>query len=445
MARGTKRKDLEFASEIAAATHRGPPRASFLLLVTIALLLGSFLTWAKFATIDEVARGSGQVIPSDKTQVIQSLEGGIVKQILVRNGEKIAKGQILIRIDDIKFSSNLGELQAKQNKLRAQVIRLKAELKGLVDEALSFPADLVKAAPDVIVNEKRLYGAKLNIQRNRIIILATRRQQRRQELTEANAELKNLRSKLKLAVREFDLKAPLAKKGIVPKTDVLRLEREIVDIKAKIEANQLAVPRLNSAIKEATAQIGEQRLLFHKTAQTELSDRISELLGVNETIKAAKDSVKRADIRSPVDGIINKLNVNTVGGVVRAGETIIEIVPLQSALQIEARIKPSDIAFVHLKQKAVVKITAFDFSIFGGLDGTVENISPDSVYDENAKASFYIVTIRTDKSSLSKGDKVMPIIPGMVASVDILTGKKSILDFILKPIQKARYEALRER
>lgn len=440
-----EREDLDFASDINAAAFKGPPKITFIFLFTVSSLFIVFLIWAALAKIDEVTRGDATIVPSSKIQVVQSLEGGIVKELPVRVGTVVKKNQVLLRIDDTGFASNVGELKAKQSNLLAQIARLETEYEHGVSQSISFPEDLVRGAPDIVASERRLFKVRQDNLKNQIGILEDRLEQRSRELGEQKANLTRYENNLSIAEQERKLKAPLAESGIVPKTDVLRLQREISDLTGQIAATRQIIPRLESAMREAQRQIEEQILLFRQNAQTELNQRLEDLAVARETMKAATDRVVRTDIRSPVDGIINKLNVNTVGGVIKAGEDLLEIVPIADTLLVEARIRPADIAFIHPQQAAIAKITAYDFSIYGGLQGKVERISPDTVLDEISGERFYTVTIRTEKSSLGKGNKDLPIIPGMVASVDILTGKKSILDYLLKPIVKARNEALRER
>ena len=439
------RDDLDFASDINAAVHKGPPRITFVFLILVSALFVSFLTWAALAQIDEVTRGDATIVPSSKIQVVQSLEGGIVKELDVRVGDKVAKGQVLLRIDDTGFSSNLGELKARDWSLRAQVARLQFEFENGLSDTIAFPDDLVAAAPDVVANERQLFTVRQQNLRNQINILEDRLDQRKLELGEQKAGLARSEANLALAEEESALKAPLAASGIVPRTDMLKLQREVADLKGQIATAAQTIPRLESAITEAERQIEEQVLTFRQNARAELNQKAAELAVTTETMKSATDKVARSDLRAPVDGIVNRLHVTTVGGVVKAGEDLVEIVPLEDTLLVEARVRPADIAFIHPNQDAVVKITAYDFSIYGGLPGKVERISADTVFDEESRERFYTVTVRTGKASLGKGNVDLPIIPGMVASVDILTGKKSVLDYLLKPILKARYEALRER
>lgn len=440
-----KRGDLDFLSEYDAAARRGAPKGTVTSLLIFACLFLAALVWASWAKLDEVTRGQGQVIPSSKTQLIQSLEGGIVKEILVRPGDRVAKGAVLARIDDTSFSSNLGELRAKQLALQSKIARLRHEAEGALDKEPPFPDELRKKAPAIIANEIELFRARRTSLDTQLRILKERTEQRTLELSEVDASLKRFNDNLKLAEEDLKIKKPLADRGIVPKTDILKIRRDIADTSGQIATQEETRARTEAAIREAQALVDEQEQKFRQDAHTELSQSVADLTVIEESLRAAKDRVARTDIKSPVEGIVNKLNTNTVGGVVQAGQTLMEIVPLEDALFVEAKIRPSDIAFVHPRQPAVVKITAYDFSIYGGLEGEVELISPDSIYDEAARESYYIVTIKTLQSQLKGKEGELPIIPGMVASVDILTGKKSVLDYLLKPINKARSEALTER
>ncbi len=439
------RDDLDLASEYDAALRRGAPRGAVVAVLLIAALIVSFVAWAGWAKLDEVTRGEGRVIPSSKTQLVQSLEGGIVKELLVRTGDTVRKGDVLARIDDTGFSSNLGEVKAKLLTLEARTTRLRHEATGDLLTDPVFAAALQETSAALTGNETSLFQARRNSLQTQLAILKERVEQRTRELGEVRAAMTRFESNLRLANEEMQLKQPLAERGIVPKTDIIRLQRDIADTEGQIATQNESIPKLEAAIREAQGQVKEQEEKFRQEARTELSEAEAELAVSQETLRGATDRVVRADIRSPVDGVVNQINSNTVGGVVQAGQTLMEIVPLEDALFVEAKIKPSDIAFVHPKQPAVVKITAYDFSIYGGLEGTVERISADSVYDEEARQSFYLVTIKTLENQLKSEKEELPIIPGMVASVDILTGKKSVLDYLLKPINKARAEALRER
>ncbi len=408
-----------------------------------AAFFAAFVIWASWASLDEVTRGDGQVIPSSRKQVVQSLEGGIVKELFVREGARVQKGDILLRIDDTGFSSNLGELESKQQVLQVQVVRLLAERD--LKEKLTYSPDLEAKVQDLVASEVSLFEARRNNLASQVSVLQERLAQKQAELVELNESRERLKKTLAIAREEQALKAPMAKQGIVPKTDVLLIDRTIAELEGQLATTAHSVPRVEAGIREAERLIEDARLAFKRDAQKEYNERSAELRIVEQSIMAARDRVVRADIRSPVSGIVNTLHVTTIGGVVRSGEPLIEITPIDDSLLVQAKIRPQDIAFIHPGQKALVKITAYDFSIYGGLEGTVDVISADSVYDETRKENVYLITVRTTEKVLKKGDKELPIIPGMVASVDVVTGEKTVMSYLLKPINKARHEALRER
>ncbi len=440
-----QREDLEFATEYNAALKQGPPKGTGIFLIVISALLAAFLMWSNWAEVDEVTRGDGRVIPSGKNQKVENLEGGIVKEISVRTGDVVKEGDVLLRIDATGFSSNLGELEAKRDTLEAQIFRLRHELKADDTGQLVFPDELKERAPTTTAIESQLYQTRRNSLEQQIAVLNERVEQKKRELSELASNLTRLEENLSLAQEEESLKKPLADRGIVPKTDLIRLQREVADLRGQIAVAKETKPRLEAGVREAEGLVRDQRLSFRSDAQTKLAERSAELAVVRQSILGASDRVERADIIAPVGGIVKEVNVNTIGGVVSAGETLVEIVPQEDTLLVEAKIRPSDIAFVHPGQPALVKITAYDFSIYGGLDGEVQQISADSTIDEATNEVFYLVKIKTLTNQLGGNQNNLSIIPGMVASVDILTGKKSVLDYLLKPINKARAEALRER
>ena len=440
-----ERQDLDFARDSEAALFDAPSKGKSRFLSVCLALFAALLLWATFAQLDEVTRGEGRVIPSSKRQVIQNLEGGIVKAIFVREGDKVTKGEMLLRIDPTGFASNLGEFSAKDLALSAAVARLKVEASDPDAKTIPFPQDLKDKAPEVVAAETTLFNIRRSGLENHIHVLKERLTQKKQELAELQENLKRFTIGRDIAEKEYKIKAVVAEKGIISKVDVLRLEREVADLAGQIAATEQAIPRVDSAIREAERMIEEEKLTFRQNAQSELNTKLAELAVVKQSLTGAEDRVNRTEVRSPVDGIVNKLLVNTIGGVVRASEPMIEVTPIEESLFVEARIKPSDIAFIGPGQPAVVKITAYDFTIYGGLEGKVVVISSDSTVDEQTKESYYLVTIKTSEGALREGKDSMPIIPGMVASVDIITGKKSVLSYLLKPIVKARQEALRER
>ena len=441
MASAEQWNDSDFAAEVTAARIQGPRAVAILLLFGVVLFFVAAIAWAWWAEIDEVTRGQGTVIPSSQVQVIQNLEGGILKKILVKEGDMVEAGQILLRIDDTGFAASLGEQKAAYYNLMGQMARLTAESDG---SALEYPPELMAEARQVAVNERSLFNARRADLKSQLGILRQQVDQRKQELTELRGQLKQNRSSLVLLQEELAMTEPLVRNGVVPKINLLRLRRELNDLEGVIQSTLLAVPRAKSAVQEATRRIEERYLNSRSEALRELNTKKAEFAQVEQSILAAKDRVVRTDVRSPVRGIVKQLNIRTIGGVVIPGMNLMEVVPLDDTLLVEARVLPADVAFLKPGQEATVKLTAYDFSIYGGLSARLERISADTIVDERGD-SYYQIIVRTDKSELVHRGKVLPIIPGMVASVDILTGRKTVLDYLLKPILKARDRALTER
>lgn len=365
-----------------------------IILWTSVLFIITALIWANYAVLDEVATGQGKVIPSSEVQVIQNLEGGIVKKIYVKEGEIVKKDQILMQIDNTRFMSSYSEAEKKMDSLQLEIIRINAEMNNTKPE---FPQELKTNFPSLVADQQALYNSRMK-------------------------EFNQLQISLDLAQKELNMTRPLLKNGSVSEVEIIRLERTVNDIKGTMDK-------------------------FKSEELDKLNKARAELSALTEANKADKDRLTRTTVRSPVYGVIKQIKTTTIGGVVQPGSSIIEVVPLDDTLLIEAKIRPSDIGFIHPNQKAMVKITAYDFSIYGGLEGIVEQISADTIIDETDKKeeSFYIIRVRTDKNHLGTESKPLPIIPGMLATVDILTGKKSVLEYILKPIIKAKHTALRER
>lgn len=434
--------DTDYASDVVAAKMQGPNPKSMLLLFGVFAFFVAAYMWADNAILDEVTRGDGKVIPSSQVQVIQNLEGGILKELMVREGEVVEQGQILLRIDDTGFAARFGEIEANYLNLLGKIARLKAESEG---KGIEFPAELLAEGKDISVREQNLFNARQAELQSQVSILRQQAQQRRQEIAEINGRLKQLRASIELVNEELAITEPLAEKGIVPKVQLLQLKREINDMQGQISASELALPRAQGALKEANQRIQEKILNFRSLASQELSASRAEFGAVRQSILAAKDRVTRTDVRSPLKGEVKELKISTIGGVVRPGQDIIEIVPIEDTLLVEAKIRPSDIAFLRPGQKATVKISAYDFSIYGGLPAELERISADTIVDEQSGETFYKIIVRTEENSLRRGEEIYPIKPGMIATVDTLTGEKSVLDYILKPILKTKNNALRER
>lgn len=414
--------DFAYANDIKAAASLRVPRTSRLFLTSCLGMLVVSLVWAHFAVLDEVKRGNGRVVSSRQMQVVQSLEGGIVQEILVSEGAIVNQGQSLMRIDDTKFAAEYGEARERRAALAARVARLDAEARGRAD--VTFPDQLDQVVPAAVATERNVFQ--------------TRAAKVAQDVDVLSQQAARLASSLKLMDRELGITRKLYEQKVVPEIEWLRLERQSADMQG-----QLA---------EAKSKIANITATFRAQADDDLAKSRADLAALDETIKTAQDRVRRADLKSPVHGIVNKLNVTTVGAVVAPGADLMDIVPLDDTLLVEGRIRPQDIAFIRPDQSAVVKITAYDPSVYGTLKGKVERISADTINEDRgdkakadrADSTFYRVMVRTESNHLGTDDKPLPIIPGMVTTVEILTGEKSVLDYILKPARTLRQDALRE-
>jgi adhesin transport system membrane fusion protein len=373
--------------------------------------------------------------------MIQNLEGGIVEEILVREGEEVVKGQILIKIDNKKSQSSFSSNAILADALEAKILRLKAESNG---ENFEVSQELTKRIPELVANERSLYDTNKLQFSSKLNALKAQLTQKKQELSEAYSQRKHLKTSLGMINKEVRMTKPMVARGVSSKVDFLKLQREANQASEQYSAVNLSIPRLNAAIKEVKSTITESKLLFKNEAKLQLNEAIAELRGIRVNSTALKDQVTRTLVRSPMNGIVQKMFVHTVGGVIKPGADIVEVVPSDQTLLVEVKIKPSDIAFIYFNQKAIVKFSAYDFSIYGGLDGKVVLISADTIKDEKDN-TFYTVRIKTNKNFLGSEKKPLKIIPGMTVNVDIITGQKSVLDYILKPILKTKQYTFSER
>ncbi|WIF70316.1 HlyD family type I secretion periplasmic adaptor subunit [Metapseudomonas otitidis] len=427
--------------EVSKALVEDAPRVVRLTIWTLigfTLFLG---LWAHFAEIDEVTRGEGKAIPSSKLQKISNLEGGIISELFVHEGQVVEAGDPLLRLDPTRFQSNVGETEADRVAMALRVERLSAEVDG---RELAIPDALRQKAPGQAESEEALFRSRQQQLRDEVAGLEQQLVQKQQEQREFVSKQGQYRNSLELLRQEIAISEPLVAEGAISKVEVLRLKRSEVEVRGQLEATNLAIPRAESAIKEVEQKVAETRSRFRSEALTQLNEARTDLNKAEATGKALEDRVNRTLVTSPVRGIVKQLLVNTIGGVIQPGSDLVEIVPLDDTLLVEARIRPQDIAFLHPGQKAMVKFTAYDYTIYGGLQADLEQIGADTITDEDGN-SFYLIKLRTRKSHLGSDEKPLLIIPGMVASVDIMTGKKSILSYLLKPIIRARAEALRER
>jgi adhesin transport system membrane fusion protein len=433
--------DAPFMTDTNAAVILGASRSSHLILTCTTAFFAIALLWAALANIDEVTRGEGKVIPSNKIQVIQNLEGGIVSEILVSEGEQVEKDQPLLRLDDIRFSSSYREAKSRYLTLQAQAARLSAAAN---DQEITIPDAVWKEDPDLARNEVALFNSQARELESNLSILEQQAAQTRQELAELEAKKNKLARSYNLVKQELGMSAPLAEEGAISEVEILRLKRSVNDLRGELDASRLAIPRLQSAHEEMKNKIKDLEISFRTKARSELNEVEAELSSVEESLRGQQDRVSRTLVKSPVRGTVKQVMVTTVGGVIQPGMDLMEIVPLDGNLLVEAHVRPADIAFLRPDQAAQVKLTAYDFAIYGGLPAKLEHISADTITDENGD-SFYLIKVRTERSYLGTEGNPLKIIPGMTAVVDILTGEKSVLDYLLKPVLRARDRALRER
>lgn len=455
------REELPYANEVDAALTRMPDRSARLLSLAVGLFFLCFLVWAGMTDIDEVTHAQGQIVSAQRTQTIQNLEGGILQEVLVYEGQVVEKGALLARLSNEMAASTYRDAVNRALEAAASIIRLDAEL---IDRAPVYPpdfgedilknlsteaeeSDALAIRRQIIANQMALYNSRIRQWESELALLEAQVQQRQAEVKELEARKTQTDKSLMLAIEQRDIAQPLVQRRAYSRVSFLELEQKVNNLQG--EAAQLAasIPRAQSAAQEAEQRIASRQAEIGAAIVDELNKRHVELASLRETLSAGGDRVTRTELRSPLQGTIQRIYISTVGGVVKPGEAIMEIVPLNDTLLVEAHIRPADVAFLHPGQKAMVKISAYDFSIYGGLEATLEQISADTIKEmRGAQEEFYYRAIlRTKATELVYHMEKLPIIPGMMAQVDILTGKKSVLDYLLKPILKARQNALRER
>ncbi len=441
---GSEWTDAELIQDVKEASKRETSRLARTLLRFILGFLAVFLVWAAIFRIDEVTRGEGKVIASSQTQVIANLEGGIVNAVLVREGDVVEKGQKLMRLDNLQAVAQFADNRAKYLSLLAQVARLTAEINGT---PVNFPPEVAAEAPEVVRAESALMTARLTQFETQMQILRDQRTQRAQELADLRNKAAKLEQQLKLAQEQLAILEPLAAEGLAPRVDVIRGQRDRTQSESDLESAKLQIPRAEAALREAERKIEEKLQAFKAEAQKELNERRTQLEGVSEMQRADRDRVRRTEIISPMRGTVKQIMVKTLGGVVKPGQELVEVVPLEDTLLVEAKISPADVGFVHEGQKASVKVTAYDYSIYGALDAKVEDVSADSIIDpqDREQRPYFRVRLRTQKSAFGTAAKPLPIQPGMTVTADILTGDRTVLTYLLKPFFKTLSSALGER
>ncbi len=451
--------ELEYVDDKTAALLLNTPNNARLMLWVMVIFFILAAGWSSWAQIDKVTVGQGKVVPSSQIQVVQNLEGGLVKEILVREGQQVQKGQQLLLIDDTRFRSDFREREQQVANLKANVYQLSASMESveiheeaqaeqwqqnvvLNAEKLDFPEEFAQNYPTLVSRQRAEYRQDLNKLRNELSLIDQQVKQKRQDLVEIQARVRNLRDSYRFARKELEITKPLADEGVVPRIELLKLQRQVNDTRREMTSSELKIPVLESAIRESVLNRIDVAQKFRSEQQEKLNQAQDKLSALTESAVGLEDRVNRTIVTSPVTGTVKTLNINTVGGVIQPGMDIVEIVPSEDTLLVEAKIAPQDIAFLRPDLPAIVKFTAYDFTKYGGLEGTLEHISADTTTDEEGN-SFYLVRVRTKETSLNK-DNSLPIIPGMTASVDIITGKRTVMEYLLKPILSARNNALKE-
>ena len=431
-----------FLNDPSRATFSSGDRGAWGLLLLIFAGLGAFLYWAAEFEIEEVTRGLGQVIPAQRTQIVQSLEPGIVRSIDVTEGDVVAAGQILMQIDDTEADAQRGELLEREAALLAESIRLNAEVAG--NRLPDFPSDLQRRAGDAILAELDVLAARFTQYDNEISVLQRKDQQRQAALEELMAERARLQNVIAPLEEEAALTEDLAQRGAVSRIELLRLRSQLADLEGSLSVNMAEEPRLKAEIAQVRSEVEVAHSAFILNARQRLARLQVELAIVQEALRAAEERVTRRTLKAPIRGTVNSVTVTTLGEVVEPGKPLIEIVPLDDSLLIRVDIPPKDVAFIRPGEKASVKITAYDYLVYGALDGEVARIGADTIQKADG-AEYFEVTIRTEEAALVKDGQTLAITPGMTASVDIQTGQRSVLSYLLSPILRVSQEALRER
>lgn len=433
-------KETEFMDQLEAAARMKPSRASSVMLWSITAMIVLFIVWASFARIEELTRGQGQVVPTKEIQTVQSLEGGLLQELLVGQGDRVTKGQVLMRLSDVMFSSEERGAEAKADSLKLKIARLEAEASG---KDFIVPEDLLKKIPDIAQNEQALYRSRQQELKNAISILEDKLRTVKADIDEAQAQINRLSSSRGSLQQELGITRDMVAKKAVSKLEQLRLEREVNDIGGQINAQQERIAGLRADLSATEKQKNDQTDRFRSQALTELSDVKTQIVQLGESLKSIGDRVSRTELRAPVDGVVNNIAVRTIGGVIEPAQKLIEIVPVDSELKIIAKVSPNNIAFLRVGQPVKVKITAYDPQRYGSLQGELVRIGASSVTDREGNV-FFEIEVRTDKNHLGTAQAPLPVTPGMVADTEVVTGKRTIMEYVLKPFLQARDRALRE-
>ncbi len=430
-----KTSDYDYINSVSQALVEKVPNSTKVILYIILALMISFFIWAYFANIDQLVRGESKVVPSGQNQIIQNFEGGIISDILVEEGDLVKKGDILLKLENKQYSSTYEKNILEIDEFKVQRNRFYAEANDT-----KFVFDKKN---DIYEKEYTLYKSDLSQIESKLRVFDEQISQKEKEKNEIKSKIRFLSENFNLIRQEQKVMEPLVKKGIVSKVEYLKLLREANSIKDDLESTKLSLKRIQSAVSEYENRHKEAKIEFQNNALRQYNEVVGKIKQFSKQNQGLADQVNRTEVISPVTGYIKKMHINTIGGSVQPGMDLIEIVPKNKKLLIEAKIKPEDIAFIYNEQDVTLKFTAYDFTIYGSLNGKIEKISPDSVTDKENN-TYYLAYIRAEKDYLGTKEKPLMIMAGMRGSADILTGKKSVLTYLLKPIIKTKQYALTE-
>ena len=437
----SERIDKDFMDELEAATRMKPSAASHFMLLTIASLVVAFFIWSSTSEIEEITRGSGQVVPTQEIQVVQSLEGGILTELYVREGQKVKQGEPLLKINDVAFSSEERGTEARTLALKAKKARLQAESQGKV---FSAPAEVMQKFPDIARNEEALFRSRKEELNNAKSILDNKISSARAELREVQAKINRLSDSRNSLQKELSITENMVAKRAVPEIEAIRLRREITDIGGQMREASQRKSGLDADLRGAQRERADRENKFQSQVLGELNEVESQISQLSESLTAIGDRVDRAEVRSPVAGIVNNISIKTIGGVIEPAMQLVEIVPLDDDLKIIAKVLPQEIAFLRAGQKANIKISAYDSQRYGALQGKLTRIGATSVTDKDGNV-FFEIELQADQNYLGTQENPLPITPGMVAEIEIITGMRTILSYLAKPVLRAKDKALTER
>jgi len=434
-------EDADFMAEAEAATRLQARWSASALLFTVAALFISFILWASFAEVEQITRGTGQVAPSSETQMVQSLEGGILAELLVQEGSAVRKGDVLARVSNVAFASDEQGIQAKAASLTLKRDRLKAEAEG---RDFVPDAKLAEKFPAIAANEVALHESRLRDLKNALSLLDDKIAQSEASLREISAQIGGMSQTRSLLQKEVDMTSAMVAKKAAPEMNLIRAQRELADISGNINAASQRREAVNAELSVSKRERAQKESVFKSEALTDISDVEANLAPLAASLRTATDRVDRSELRAPADGIVKTIHQNTVGGVIEPAKVVMEIVPIHDKLKVTAKVSPNDIGFLKVGQQVKVKITAYDAQRYGALDGHLTRIGADTVTDSKGNV-FFEIDATTDKNHLGTEADPKPITPGMVAQVDVITGKRTIMSYLMKPFLRARYEALTER